>query len=65
MMTPRITSYINNVHPSNKAVYKVIERLIWSAIAPWNDMLIQGRQGRTPIRIRTYNYVAENKERPN
>lgn len=64
MITPRIASYINNVHPSNTPVYKVIETLIGSAIAPWNDILIQGRQGRTPIRIRKYNYVAENKERP-
>lgn len=50
MMTPRITPYINDIHPSNKAAYKVIETLIGSAIAPWNGMFIQGRQGRTPIR---------------
>ncbi|RLL98496.1 hypothetical protein CFD26_105121 [Aspergillus turcosus] len=63
-MTPRITSYINNIDPKNKGAYKVIERLIDMAIAPWNEMLILGRQGRTPIRIRTYNYVEENKEKP-
>ncbi|EAW12426.1 DUF4246 domain-containing protein [Aspergillus clavatus NRRL 1] len=64
MMTPCITSYINNIHPKNKGAYKAIERLIGTAIAPWNEMLILGRQGRTPIRIRTYNYVEENKEKP-
>ncbi|KAF7159165.1 hypothetical protein CNMCM6106_006298 [Aspergillus hiratsukae] len=64
MMTPRITSYINNIHPNNKGAYKAIERLIGAAIAPWNEMPILGRQGRTPIRIRTYNYVEENKEWP-
>ncbi|KAF7136773.1 hypothetical protein CNMCM5793_006242 [Aspergillus hiratsukae] len=64
MMTPRITSYINNIHPKNKGAYKAIERLTSAAIAPWNEMIILGRQGRTPIRIRTYNYVEENKEKP-
>ncbi|KAF7173515.1 hypothetical protein CNMCM6106_007605 [Aspergillus hiratsukae] len=63
-MTPRITSYINNIDPKNKGAYKAIERLIDIAIAPWNEILILGRQGRTPIRIRTYNYVEENKKMP-
>jgi hypothetical protein len=64
MMTPRITSYINNIHPKHKGAYKAIERLIGAAIALWNEMLILGWQGRTPIRIRPYNYVEEKKEKP-
>ncbi|KAJ5320619.1 hypothetical protein N7508_000902 [Penicillium antarcticum] len=33
--------------------------LISAAIEPWNEMLILGDQGRTPIRIRTYDFQVE------
>ncbi|RDW56739.1 hypothetical protein BP6252_13994 [Coleophoma cylindrospora] len=67
----RITSYINNLHPSNKSLYRGIEKLISLAIKPWNDCLIQGQQGwkngynrtqrgRIPLRIITYGVEWEN-----
>lgn len=49
-----ITSYINNVHPEHKDTYQAIEGLIAAAIQPWNEVLILGKQGRVPMRIRTY-----------
>ncbi|OQD80670.1 hypothetical protein PENANT_c033G03976 [Penicillium antarcticum] len=36
-----------------------LEGLISAAIEPWNEMLILGDQGRTPIRIRTYDFQVE------
>ncbi|RDK37639.1 hypothetical protein M752DRAFT_286846 [Aspergillus phoenicis ATCC 13157] len=47
----RIKSYINNLHP-----------LISLAIAPWNDVLVKGFQGRTPRR--THTYGVSNSEKP-
>ncbi|KAJ6010746.1 Protein of unknown function DUF4246 [Penicillium sp. IBT 35674x] len=54
-----ITSYVNGVHPSEKGVYKALEGLISTAMQPWNEMLIHGDQGRTPIRIRSYDFQVE------
>ncbi|KAJ5924927.1 hypothetical protein N7454_007566 [Penicillium verhagenii] len=54
-----ITSYINGVHPKEMRIYKALEGLISAAIQPWNEMLILGDQGRTPIRIRTYDFQVE------
>lgn len=50
----RVTSYINNLHPKNKAFYAIIEKIISLAIPAWNDVLVHGFNGRTPPRIRTY-----------
>lgn len=55
----KITSYINGVHPKERGIYKALEGLISAAIQPWNEMLIFGDQGRTPIRIRTYDFEVE------
>ena len=55
----RITSYVNGVHPKEKAIYKTLEGLISASIQPWNEMLIHGNQGRTPMRIRTYDFQVE------
>ncbi|CAG8888095.1 unnamed protein product [Penicillium egyptiacum] len=55
----RITSYVNGVHPKERAIYKALEGLISAAMQPWNEMLILGDQGRTPIRIRTYDFQVE------
>lgn len=59
---PLITSYINNLHPEHKGIYQAIERLIAAAIQPWNETLILGKQGRMPIRIRTYDVPELHKE---
>ncbi|KXG50195.1 Protein of unknown function DUF4246 [Penicillium griseofulvum] len=58
----RITSYVNGVHPKERGIYKALEGLISAAIQPWNEMLIFGDQGRTPIRIRTYDFQTEGSE---
>lgn len=55
----KITSYVNGVHPKERSIYKALEGLISAAIQPWNEMLILGDQGRTPMRIRTYNFQVE------
>ncbi|OJK03589.1 hypothetical protein ASPACDRAFT_1862977 [Aspergillus aculeatus ATCC 16872] len=60
----KITSYINGVNPREKETYRALERLIDTAIHPWNEMLILGNQGRTPIRIRTYDFQTENEALP-
>ncbi|KAH6716083.1 hypothetical protein BKA61DRAFT_478632, partial [Leptodontidium sp. MPI-SDFR-AT-0119] len=58
----RITSYINNSHPThNKLLYKVMERIIASSIPLWSKCLFKGNSryingGVAPIRIRTYGY---------
>ncbi|ETS74162.1 hypothetical protein PFICI_14028 [Pestalotiopsis fici W106-1] len=48
----RITSYINNLHPRNKTLYKMIEQVISLAIEHWNDVLVFGQNGRTPPRVK-------------
>ncbi|GKZ64213.1 hypothetical protein AnigIFM50267_003675 [Aspergillus niger] len=58
----RIKSYINNLHPVNIKAYASLEKLISLAIAPWNDVLVKGVQGRTPRRIHTYG--VSNSEKP-
>ncbi|RAH47137.1 uncharacterized protein BO95DRAFT_441568 [Aspergillus brunneoviolaceus CBS 621.78] len=60
----KITSYINGVNPREKETYRALEKLIATAIQPWNEMLILGNQGRTPIRIRTYDFQTENEALP-
>ncbi|KAG4434610.1 hypothetical protein IFR05_009903 [Cadophora sp. M221] len=58
----RITSYINNLHPTrSKPLYKTIERIIASSIPLWSNCLFKGNSrhvngGPAPIRIRTYGY---------
>ncbi|PYH85253.1 hypothetical protein BO82DRAFT_380854 [Aspergillus uvarum CBS 121591] len=59
-----ITSYINGLNPKEKGTYQALERLISTTIQPWNEMLILGKQGRTPIRIRTYDFERESTELP-
>lgn len=49
-----ITSYINNLHPKHKDVYTCIEKIISLTIPAWNEVLVDGHDGRTPPRIRTY-----------
>ncbi|KAJ5971677.1 uncharacterized protein N7479_001595 [Penicillium vulpinum] len=60
----KITSYINGVHPKEMSIYKALEGFISAAMQPWNEMLILGDQGRTPIRIRTYNFEVEGSDWP-
>lgn len=57
----RITSYINNLHPSkHRALYSTIEKLIGLSIPLWNDVLIKGETaGRTPVRIKTFGAALE------
>jgi hypothetical protein len=63
-----VTSYINNLHPTHNLLYESVERLISLAIKPWNDCLIQGKQGwqdfsnqgqRGPIPLRIITYGVE------
>jgi hypothetical protein len=66
-----ITSYINNLHPTYKSLYRSVEKLISLAIKPWNDCLVQGQhgwedpfnqgqRGPVPLRIITYGVEWEN-----
>ncbi|KAG2026195.1 hypothetical protein GB937_002346 [Aspergillus fischeri] len=64
----RITSYINNLHPTNRNLYSAIETVLASSIKQWNKILIREKWNepseyrighcepcpREPIRIRTY-----------
>ncbi|KAF2007253.1 hypothetical protein P154DRAFT_614663 [Amniculicola lignicola CBS 123094] len=52
----KITSYINNLHPRNQKLYKLIEKIIGKSIEPWNQVLVYPMQNRTPARIKTYGY---------
>jgi hypothetical protein len=69
----QITSYINNLHPAQKSLYRNLEKLISLAIRPWNDCLIKGQRGwrelndnnrsqrgPVPLRIITYGVEYEN-----
>lgn len=50
----KITSYINNLHPGvHQDLYQVIEHLVGLSIPLWDQVLIKGRHGRTPMRIIT------------
>ena len=59
----RITSYINNLPPSNIQAYAAIKNLISLAIGPWNDVLVKGIRGRMPRRIYTWG-VTDSEEAP-
>ncbi|KAJ5753045.1 hypothetical protein N7520_009962 [Penicillium odoratum] len=61
----KVTSYINNLNPAHKELYKNIEKLISLAIKPWNACLIKvhsrmddsqnlGQKGPVPLRIITW-----------
>ncbi|KAJ5628816.1 hypothetical protein N7490_011044 [Penicillium lividum] len=67
----QITSYINNLNPAHKGLYRAIEKLISMAIKPWNDCLVKGQSGwdneynvahsgPVPLRIITYGVEWEN-----
>jgi hypothetical protein len=50
----RITSYINNLHPTNhEALYRTIEKIIGLSVPLWNDVLMYEDGLRTPLRINT------------
>ncbi|EHK18986.1 uncharacterized protein TRIVIDRAFT_204382 [Trichoderma virens Gv29-8] len=66
----QITSYINNLHPAQKSLYRNLEKLISLAIRPWNDCLIKGQRGwrkaydnnrsqRGPVPLRIVTYGVE------
>lgn len=64
----RISSYINNLHPTNHEMYSAIETVISGSIKQWNEILVRNKWRkaipsfygncvswpRGPIRIRTY-----------
>ncbi|RAH85962.1 hypothetical protein BO86DRAFT_137864 [Aspergillus japonicus CBS 114.51] len=67
----RLTSYINNLHPMHKHLYRAIETLVSRAIPLWNSCLVQGQRGwkdilnqgqlgPVPLRIITYGVEWEN-----
>ncbi|RAL06716.1 DUF4246 domain-containing protein [Aspergillus homomorphus CBS 101889] len=58
----RITSYINNLHPSHTQAYSAIEKLISYAIGSWNEVLVKGTGGRMPRRIYTYGVTDREEE---
>lgn len=47
----RITSYINNLHPSHKDLYRVIEMVIAKSIPLWNEVLWSTERTLYPTRI--------------
>jgi hypothetical protein len=52
---PRITSYINNLPwVQEHGAYKALEELLARVIPLWNEVLVIGKHGRKPMRIRTY-----------
>ncbi|GKZ30895.1 hypothetical protein AbraIFM66950_010584 [Aspergillus brasiliensis] len=67
----RLTSYVNNLHPIHRNLYRAIETLVGRAIPLWNDCLVQGQRGWSdamnqgqlgpvPLRIITYGIEWEN-----
>lgn len=52
----RITSYINNLHPTkHQGLYQTIEKIIGLSVPMWNDVIMQEEgTARTPLRIVTY-----------
>ncbi|KAE8133533.1 hypothetical protein BDV38DRAFT_296043 [Aspergillus pseudotamarii] len=60
----RITSYVNNLHPSrHRSFYETLEEVVSQVIEPWNETLIKGTPidsnlssppGRAPRRIQTF-----------
>lgn len=63
--TPRITSYINNLHPKlHSDLYRALEQLLLPTISAWNDTIITSGHGTSPIRIRTYGVETEHPTLP-
>jgi hypothetical protein len=51
----RITSYINNLHPTkHRGLYRTIEKIISLCVPLWNDVVMYEDGVRTPLRIVTY-----------
>lgn len=64
----RISSYVNNLHPTNREMYSAIEAVISGSIKQWNEIVVRNKWrkaigpfygncvsgSRGPIRIRTY-----------
>ncbi|KAJ9136822.1 Protein of unknown function DUF4246 [Pleurostoma richardsiae] len=51
----RIASYVNNLHPEkHTSLYRTIEKMVGLSIPLWNDVLVKGDTGRTPLRIHTF-----------
>ncbi|OIW27037.1 hypothetical protein CONLIGDRAFT_635262 [Coniochaeta ligniaria NRRL 30616] len=51
----RITSYINNLHPTkHHGLYRTIEKIISLSVPLWNDVLMYESGIRTPLRIVTF-----------
>ncbi|GIC88817.1 DUF4246 domain-containing protein [Aspergillus udagawae] len=59
---PRITSYINNLPWVQDGAYKAFEELLAQVIPLWNEVLVIGKQGRKPMRIRTYDIPERHRE---
>lgn len=65
----RLTSYINNLHPGHRSLYRDIEKLISFSIPLWNDCMVrggsdfsnwQGQLGPVALRILTWGIEWEN-----
>ena len=65
----QIVSYVNNIHPVHKSMYRQIEQCILRCIPMWNDCLIRASEldpsklqqlGRVPLRILTFGIEWEN-----
>lgn len=51
----RITSYINNLHPTkHRGLYRTIEKIISLSVPLWNDVVMYESAIRTPLRICTH-----------
>lgn len=60
-----IRSYINNLEPTaNSALYTLIEQAISLSIEPWNQVLVYGDKGRTPLRIECTQVEWEPEDQP-
>ncbi|GIK05380.1 hypothetical protein Aspvir_009489 [Aspergillus viridinutans] len=59
---PRISSYINNLPWTHNGAYQAFEELLARVIPLWNEVLVIGKQGRKPMRIRTYDIPHRRKE---
>ncbi|KAJ9475624.1 hypothetical protein PHBOTO_005699 [Pseudozyma hubeiensis] len=60
-----IRSYINNLEPTaNSALYALIEQAISLSMEPWNQVLVYGSKGRTPLRIECTQVEWEPEDQP-
>ncbi|GAC97796.1 hypothetical protein PHSY_005383 [Pseudozyma hubeiensis SY62] len=60
-----IRSYINNLEPTaNSVLYTLIEQAISLSIEPWNQVLVYGSKGRTPLRIECTQVEWEPEDQP-